>query len=161
MFDNFTLAVTVFAMAGSGIVSGLFFVFSNTVMKSLGQMPASAGINAMQRINVTIVNPLFMLVFMGTPLASLYLAVKAAIGLDEAGAVYLLAGSSLHIVGSLLVTIAFNIPRNNALAAVDPESEEGAQYWFVYLQDWTRWNHVRTVATTGSTVLLSLALFWG
>ncbi len=161
MLENFTLAITVFAVAGSGLVAGQFFVFSNTVMNSLGQMPAPAGINAMQRTNVTIVNPLFMLVFMGTPLASVYLFVYGLINLDEPGSIYLLAGSSLHVVGSLLVTIAFNIPRNDALAAVDPESEEGASYWSKYLRDWTRWNHVRTIATTGSVVLLSLALSWG
>lgn len=160
MLDDFTLSMTLFAIAGSGLVAGLYFVFSNTVMRSLEQMPAPAGITAMQRINVTIVNPLFMLVFMGTPLASAYLFVCGLINLDQPGTVYLLAGSGLHIVGSLLITIAFNVPRNNALAAVDPDSDEGARYWAVYLRDWTRWNHVRTVASTGSIVLLGLALFW-
>ncbi len=161
MPNNVTLAVTVFAVAGSGVVAGTFFAFSTFVMKALGQMPTQAGISAMQRINVTVINPLFMLVFLGTPAASVYLFVHALTGLDEAGSIYLLAGSSLHVVGSLLVTIAFNVPRNNALAAVGPEGEEASTAWSAYLRDWTRWNHVRTVAAMGSAVLLSLALLWG
>ena len=64
----------------------------------------------MQRINVTVINPLFMFVFLGTPAASLYLAIVAVTDLSEPGFGYLLAGSSLHIVGTLLVTIAFNVP---------------------------------------------------
>ena len=160
MHDDITLAVNIFAIAGSGLVAGIFFAFSTFVMKALSQMSASAGIVAMQRINVTVINPLFMLVFLGTPAASLYLAIIAVIDLSEPGFGYLLAGSSLHIVGSLLVTIAFNVPRNNELATVDHDSEEAAGAWSKYLREWTVWNHVRTVSSLGSTVLLSLGLLW-
>ena len=160
MQDNFTLLVNVFAIAGSGVVAGIVFSFSTFVMKALSQLPARTGIVAMQRINVTIINPLFMLVFLGTPAASLYLAIVGVIDLSEPGVGYLLAGSVLHIVGSLLVTIAFNVPRNNELATLDPDNEEASTTWSKYLREWTAWNHVRTVSSLGSTVLLSLGLLW-
>ncbi len=160
MQDDITLVVTVFATAGSGVVAGIFFAFSTFVMKALGQMPAPSGIVAMQRINVTVINPLFMLAFLGTPAASLYLAVIAVIDFSEPGFGYLLAGSVLHIVGSLLVTIGFNVPRNNRLATIQPESEEASGLWSKYLKEWTAWNHVRTASALGATVLFSLGLLW-
>jgi uncharacterized membrane protein len=56
------------------------------------------------------------------------------------------------------VTILFNVPLNNQLDAVDPESVEGRALWAHYLSRWTRWNHVRSVATLFSTFLLVLSL---
>ena len=160
MQNDFTFAVNLFAIAGSGVVAGIFFAFSTFVMQALGQMPVPAGILAMQRITVTVFNPLFMLAFIGTPVASLYLAIVGIIDLSEPGFGYLLAGCTLHIVGSLLVTMAFNVPRNNSLATIEPDSEEASDAWSKYLKEWTVWNHVRTVSSLGSTVLLSLGLVW-
>jgi uncharacterized membrane protein len=56
------------------------------------------------------------------------------------------------------VTMAFNVPRNNALAAVDPASPEGVRVWAGYLPGWTAWNHVRTVAALAAAASLTLAL---
>ena len=41
---------------------------------------------------------------------------------------------------------------------VDPNSAEGMAYWAVYLREWVRMNHVRTVAPLLSAVLLILSL---
>ncbi len=54
------------ATVGSGLMAGLLFVFSNAIMRALTQLPPAAGLEAMQRINVAIVNPLFLTVFLGT-----------------------------------------------------------------------------------------------
>jgi hypothetical protein len=45
-----------------------------------------------------------------------------------------------------VVTMAFNVPLNNALAAADPASAEATSVWARYLKDWTLWNHVRGIA---------------
>jgi uncharacterized membrane protein len=47
----------------------------------------------------------------------------------------------------MLVTMAFNVPLNQALAAVEPASAEGGALWSRYLSAWTAWNHVRTSAS--------------
>jgi uncharacterized membrane protein len=39
---------------------------------------------------------------------------------------YLLAGALLYLVGTVLVTLACNVPRNEALAALDPYGAEAA-----------------------------------
>jgi uncharacterized membrane protein len=53
----------------------------------------------------------------------------------------------------------FNVPRNNALAAVSPSSMEAAALWTDYLSTWTFWNHVRTAAALAASALLILALW--
>jgi uncharacterized membrane protein len=42
---------------GAGIIGGVFFAFSVFVMKALAALPPHQGIGAMQRINVTVLNP--------------------------------------------------------------------------------------------------------
>ena len=65
---------------------------------------------------------------------SLALAVAALVGWSVP---YLLAGSLLYLVGTILVTIVFNVPLNNRLASVTPDSTEGAGLWTRYLSTWT------------------------
>ncbi len=70
----------------------------------------------------------------------------------------LLAGSLLYLAGTILVTIVFNVPLNNRLAAVAPESTEGAAMWQHYLRVWTAWNHVRTAASLAAAASFIVAL---
>ena len=54
---------------GSGLMAGLFFIFSVCIMTALGRLAPANGIAAMQSINVTILNGFFLTVFMGTAVA--------------------------------------------------------------------------------------------
>jgi uncharacterized membrane protein len=65
----------------------------------------------------------------------------------------------LYFAGAFLVTMLFNVPRNNALAAVSPESDDGARLWASYLTGWTAWNHVRAIAALLATAAFSLSLY--
>ncbi len=67
-------------------------------------------------------------------------------------------GTSLYLVGTILVTIVFNVPRNNVLAAVNPASAEGARVWTNFVSTWTAWNHVRTAAALVAAALLTIGL---
>ena len=125
--DNLHFALTLFAALGCGLMAGLFFAFSVSVMAALARRPPAEGIAAMQAINVVILNPLFFAVFFGTAVACVILVISLLIRWPQPSATYLLAGSLLYLIGAILVTITFNVPRNNALAAVDPASAEGAR----------------------------------
>ncbi len=70
----------------------------------------------------------------------------------------MLSGGPVYLIGTILVTMAFNVPRNNALAAADPQSADGARLWVGYVTSWTAWNHVRTAAALAAAVLLTFAL---
>ena len=56
------------AILGAGCLSGLYFIFSFCVMGALDAQPPASAIATMNSINAVIVNPPFMLIFMGTPL---------------------------------------------------------------------------------------------
>lgn len=146
MIGTLFSALTFLAVIGSGLAAGLFFIFSNTIMASFARLPAAQGVAAMQQINLTIINPAFMAVFMGMVVLSLVLGARALLGWSEAGAAWLLAGAVAYLVGAFLVTVIFNVPLNDQLAAVDPSSTEGAALWATYLRGWLPWNHVRTAA---------------
>jgi uncharacterized membrane protein len=64
--ESLIFPVKLITTLGCALMAGLFFVFSNTIMRALAQRPANEGIAAMQAINIAIVNPLFLLVFLGT-----------------------------------------------------------------------------------------------
>ncbi len=143
---------------GGGLLAGLYFAFSAFIMTSLGRIGPAAGIAAMNAINVDIVKSLFTPIYFGTTLTGGVLAVIGLLRWGEPGSFALLAGGVIYVVGMFVVTMLFNVPLNNALAAVDPASSVGATVWARYLKDWTMWNHVRTVACTVATILFIAAL---
>lgn len=145
------------AVIGAGLNAGLFFIFSICIMAALARLPAEQGIAAMQAINVVILNPLFLLAFMGTAVLALILV---AGGFVHGGPArfYLIAGGLLFLGGVILVTMIVNVPMNNALDALQPGSEEAARLWSSsYLVDWVRWNHVRTLSSIGAFVCFVMA----
>ncbi len=158
MSDGWLRVLTLVSALGSGLMAGFFFAFSVSVMKALGRLPPAQGIAAMRSINVVVINPVFLISFFGTAVACVAVAISALSTWHRPGAAYLLAGGLLYLVGSILVTIAFNVPRNNALAAVDPVGTAGAAQWASYLSAWTAWNHVRTAAALAAAASLTVAL---
>jgi uncharacterized membrane protein len=155
---TFFTILHVIAIIGCGLTAGVFYAFSTFVMAALGRLPPEQGITAMQSINVTVINPWFFAVFFGTPVVCAILAVMALFRWSEPGSALVLAASLILIVGSLLVTVVFNVPLNNALAAAAPASSEGATLWARYLSEWTSWNHVRTAAPLIAMMLFIWAL---
>ena len=161
MIENSRFVLTLLAALGCGLVAGAFFAFSSFVMKALGRLPPAQGVAAMQSINVVVINPLFMSALFGTAAACLALAGWSIFRWNRPGAAFLLAGGLLYLVGTVGVTIAVNVPRNNALAAVDPAGAGGATVWADYLAGWTAWNHVRTVAALAAAASFTVALETG
>lgn len=158
MNDGFFFALTLLSALGCGLMAGVFFAFSSFVMKALARPPAAQGIAAMQSINAAAISPMFMIALFGTAGACALLMGSALVSWDRPGAGYLFAGSLLYLAGTILVTIVCNVPRNNALAAVDAGSAEGAMYWARFVEGWTAWNHVRTAAALAAAAILTYGL---
>jgi uncharacterized membrane protein len=154
--DKLVFAFMLIAALGSGLIAGAFFVFSVAVMRALERIPHGAA--AMQSINVVIINPMFLGVFMGTAVLCLVLTIGAPMRWQEPGATWHLAGALLYLVGSVGVTMIFNVPMNNVLAAADPASVEGQKIWSDYLSNWTFWNDVRTIASLAASASFIAAL---
>ena len=76
----------------------------------------------------------------------------------QAGSVALVVGGVLYVLGMFVVTMVFNQPLNETLAAADPASTEGAALWARYVSEWTFWNHVRTFASLAAFALYIAAI---
>lgn len=144
--DGILFALTLATALGSIVMGGVFFGFSTLVMKGLAQVSAKDATGVMQAINRSALTPAFMSVFMGTGLASLALGVWAVIDWDGAYSGYLVAGSATYVVASFMLTVAYHVPRNEALVKVTAGSAEGDRMWATYLVEWTRMNSVRGLA---------------
>jgi uncharacterized membrane protein len=138
---------------GCGIGAGAFFAFSSFVMPALRRLPAEQGIAAMQSINITAVTPVFMIQFVGTAVLSLAVIIVAIADWGEPSW-YLIAGGLFYLLGTFMLTMAYNVPRNNALARLDPHDPGAPSAWARYVREWTAANHVRTVAGVAAAALL-------
>jgi uncharacterized membrane protein len=153
-----TVSLMTFAAAlGSAVIGGVPLAFSSFVMAALARLPAQQGIAAMQAINLTVINPVFMLLFLGTGALSLGLVAAPFVTRGGAGSALVAIAGLTYLAGCLGVTMAFNVPLNDALAAVPPAAPDAAAFWSRYLKDWTVWNHVRTVAALAAAAGLTLA----
>ncbi|MBP5857921.1 DUF1772 domain-containing protein [Marivibrio halodurans] len=155
---------------GAGLVAGIFLAFSGFVMRALADMPPAAGILAMQRINVRVLNAPIMALLFGTGMVSLGLGVAGGLALADGGVadggvadggvargLALLIGAGAYLLGCLAVTGLRNVPLNERLAPLDPAGAEAARLWARYLERWTAWNHRRTVASALAGLCFMLA----
>jgi uncharacterized membrane protein len=158
MLERTLFTLTFAAAIGTGLVAGIFFAFSTFVMTALGRILPEQGIAAMQSINITVLNPAFLTAFLGTGVVCVALAAGSYVWWGEASGKLLLAASLIYLVGCIGVTMACNVPLNDGLAAVRPNTPEAAALWSNYLTLWTNWNHLRTVAPLLSAILFMAAL---
>ena len=149
-------SIIVMAITGAGVVTGLLFAFSNFVMRALADLPNDKGMFAMQRVNEKILNPVFLILFLGTPILCVLIAFTSALQLGSSGSLFLLIGALAYIIGPFGITVLFNVPLNNKLAEVDLSGAD--EIWPVYQKQWQRWNHVRTYIGVVSIVLLAAGL---
>ena len=158
LVDQLLFPMTFFAALGCGLMAGLFFAFSNFVMKALVRLRPDNGIAAMQSINVAVLNPMFLALFLGTAAASVFLVIYSLVRWPHPGAGWLLTGGTLYLIGNVVVTAAFNVHRNDALARIDASNPEADRAWRDYVAGWTRWNHVRTIAGLAAAASFAMAL---
>ncbi|MGC5287542.1 DUF1772 domain-containing protein [Micromonospora sp. DT231] len=157
---NTVKILTLVSLTGTALMGGVFYAFGTAIMGSLQRMPAGQGAAAMNLINVRIQNPLFLLIFLGTALVSLALAVLAFVK-DSPGAWWLVGGAALYVVGVMVISFSINIPLNDSLAAVDPTTAAGHTEWANYLAKWNPANNVRAISCTLAVVAFGLALHAG
>jgi uncharacterized membrane protein len=62
--NNPIYLLTFVAALGSRLVAGIFFAFSNFVMKALARVPPAQGVAAMQSIDVVVLNRWFFAGFL-------------------------------------------------------------------------------------------------
>jgi uncharacterized membrane protein len=122
----------------TGISAGVFLTYQNSVLPGLGALDDRTFAKAMNSMNRAILNPAFMLFFIGSMVA---LAAAAIIGFILGGLLpaWLFAAAAIvYQVGVIFVTGSVNVPLNNALAKDNDRRAFEAR--------WVRWNVVRTLS---------------
>jgi uncharacterized membrane protein len=151
------LVVSLFvATIGSGLIGGIFYGFSSFIMAALARIEPQQGVAAMNSINVTVITPSFLMIFVGTAALCLVLGGGSVMLWHHTSAKLIFAASLLYVVGCFGVTMIYNVPLNNQLAAVQPS--QITEVWTRYLDVWTMFNHVRTAAAVLASVLFTVAL---
>ena len=140
------------AVVTNGLMAGLFAAFSYAVLPGLGRSGDRTFVEAMQQVNVAILNGWFGVCFGG---AVVFAAVAAFLHRGRPGLTWIVAGLALY-VAVLVVTFAVNVPLNDALAAAGNADPAAARARFE--GTWVGWNVVRAVLSTGAFTSLAWAL---
>lgn len=153
------LAALVLATLATGLVAGLFYAYANSVMPALARTDDRAMIDAMQKINVVIINPWFMIGFLGT-VGFTILAAALHLGREHRSTLIWIGLALVLNVIAFAVTSGLNVPLNDQLAAAgDPASiADPAAVRADFESAWVRWNIVRGVFHTLAFLVLCGAL---
>ncbi|GAA4308144.1 putative membrane protein [Actinomadura luteofluorescens] len=147
------------ALISTGLMAGLFTGFAYAVMPGLNRSSDRTLIEAMQGINKAILNPAFMLPFMGSiPLIALavFLAWR---GHGRPAMPWLIAALALYLI-AFMVTTGVNVPLNDQLAkAGDPQHiDHLATVRDQFENKWVIGNTVRALLHTAAFACLAWAL---
>jgi len=141
------------AALGSGLIAGVYFAFSAFIMPAFDRIDTAHAIAAMNAINATILRSLFMPLFFASSIISVLLTILAFMHWDEPGAGLMLLAGIIYFFGMFVCTVLFNVPLNNSLASLDPDTVNAYPVWSRYFKTWTNWNHLRTVSALATCVL--------
>lgn len=152
--------VLVGAVVTLGVLAGLFYTFSVAVMPGLADADDRTLVDAMQRINDAIENPVFFLAFLGAPALTIAALVMERRSGSAEVVRWLVAALVLYGV-MFIVTGALNIPLNDDLAdAGDPAQIRDLTGVRDDFEDpWVAWNTVRTLASTAAVACIAWALY--
>lgn len=146
------------AVVSTGLYAGFMLIFLTGVMPGLGRLPDDGFVPAMRHVNETVPRGVFLLVFaaiVAFPVAALLVPTEGRTTTDR----WLIVAALVCSVLNHLVTVAGNIPLNNALAASEnaappvPDSEVRA----AFEARWNRLHLVRTLLVTAAFALLVAA----
>ncbi|MFF8714869.1 DUF1772 domain-containing protein [Streptomyces sp. NPDC015184] len=151
--------VLIAATLSAGLMAGLFAAFAHAVMPGLAKSSDHTLVEAMRSINKAILNPVFMLPFMGAiPLLGLAV-VLAWRGHGRSALPWLLAALVLYLV-AFMVTSGVNVPLNDRLARAGELGHAGqlASIRADFENKWVLWNVVRALLHTASFACLLWSL---
>lgn len=148
------------ATVSVGLVAGLLGAFAVAIMPALRGATDRTFVETMQRINVSILNPIFLSAFMGGLLLSAAAVVLHWVDDDRRDAVpWIVAGLVLYVV-VVAITSRVNVPLNEQLdAAGDPDRIADLGAVRRHFEDrWVTWNIVRSVVNVAAFCCLSIGL---
>ncbi|SDW91117.1 Uncharacterized membrane protein [Saccharopolyspora shandongensis] len=148
------IATMLSATIACALMAGLFAGFAYAVMPGLGRSSDRTLVEAMQNINKAILNPAFLVPFIGAiPLLALavFLAWQ---GHGRPALPWLIAGLVLYLA-AFAITAAFNVPLNDRLATATTDFAAARS---AFEKTWGTWNIVRALVHTAAFICLLWSL---
>ena len=154
------LAALVAATLATGLIAGVFYAYAISVMPALNRTDDRAMIDVMQKINVVIINPWFMIGFLGTVGFTLLAAVLHLGKEHRTTLIWVGVALALNVI-AFAVTSGLNVPLNDQLAAAGDPAQIGdlAAVRADYESAWVRWNTLRAILHTLAFLVLTGAVF--
>ncbi len=154
--------IIIVAIISTGIMSGIFFTWTNAVKPGIGALNAVSYLTAFKSMNKAILNPLFYLVFI-LPVLTIPISAYMNYGSPNFYVFKLLLASTIiYLFGVFIVTINGNVPINELLENTDlqkiTETELSSLKENIE-KKWNNFNLIRTISSFISFLLLVICLF--
>ncbi|WP_299023652.1 anthrone oxygenase family protein [uncultured Sulfitobacter sp.] len=157
----FTKAMMIFSLLLSAAIFGFFYAWVCSTMWGLDAADPRVAIAAMQAMNASVRNAVFAPAFFGTPIALLITAALLWSQNIRRSAALFGAGGVVYFAFGMVLTMAVNVPMNEALGALDVPQDiaEARDIWLAYSPDWQIWNITRTITSGLAFTLALLGVF--
>ncbi|GEJ43699.1 DUF1772 domain-containing protein [Chryseobacterium sp. ON_d1] len=156
-----TTLVLIITAVLTALIGGLFYAYSCSVVLGLGKLSDMEYLKAMQNINREILNPVFFMSFMGTvvllPVSTFLFRGQQPVF------IFLLLATLAYLIGVFGVTVAGNVPMNDALDKFDitgSTTEAIRQMRENFENRWNFLNNLRTVFSVISIIFVVCACVW-
>jgi uncharacterized membrane protein len=156
-----TTLVLIITAVLTALIGGLFYAYSCSVVLGLGKLSDTEYLKAMKSINREILNPVFFMSFMGT---AALLPVSAFLFRGQQPVfIFLLLATLAYLIGVFGVTVAGNVPMNDALDKFDISNSTAdaiKQMRENFENRWNFLNNIRTVFSVVSITFVVCACIW-
>lgn len=141
----------------SALVAGVLQSFSDFVMSGLQRAAPAGGMESMQQLNRTVFRSVFLATFMVLVPVTIGFAIYAVFKLNGLSQSLIVSAAIIYIPSVFIVTAAGNVPMNERLDKMDPNTPEAAAYWRRYGRLWSAWNTLRTIGAIATSSVYLLA----
>jgi uncharacterized membrane protein len=148
MVKKKSMMLLMFTTLCVALITGLFYAYSCSVNPGLSKLTDAQYLAAMQSINMAIINPLFMITFIGALLLLPWCAYQNFSLPTTSRCIFVFAATLFYAVGVFGVTVTGNVPLNNFLEKIDLSTasvEAIHDYRLRFEKPWNRFHTIRTM----------------
>jgi len=151
---------TVTTILLTGLTTGLCFTWTNAITPGIGRLDDLGYLQSFQEMNRAIINPLFLVVFLGPFFAHIF---NVYLNRYQPNMIFwmLFAAGILYIAGVVVITIVGNVPLNEILEKTNLQNsspEQLKELRNIFEDKWNRLHLIRTITSILSFLLLILTL---
>jgi len=143
-------------------MAGLFYNWSFNITTGLVKLDDRSYLRMMQILNKSILNPSFMLIFIGSIITLSFLTFlqgKIAFNLLFW---LIISAMIIYLAGGIVITFCGNLPMNKKLESlnlIQITNDECYTFRRIFETKWNTLNLIRTISSLISLVILLIALF--